>query len=582
MTLPAALKFFTLLAVLFIAIAASPEGNTGWPEWANNPQHTGFVEHSGQDIGRKLAQVTYDPFVEQEKLDYPYGDLVVHYQAPLIERDHVYMEFKTGYWVPCDPPTSWEDGAACGPNTWNQEIWNEKGFEWTNDKMVEIWNFQSDWKPEPNGSTGLFGWEPVFHPALTANFLYVPGYGGTIWKVNKANGQPISQINPFGATIDPNKYVSGPLTADSQGNIFYNVIKLNASNPWNSDSVGSWLVGVSPTDASRTVTYGTLVPDAPPPYGSCPYFFQDESTLPWPPSNDAKPPQIPCGKQRAPVNMAPTISPDGTIYTVSRAHFDPLITYLIAVNPDLTPKWDSSMQEILHDGCGVIVPIATHADQPNACREGANVGVDPTTNNWGSAYITDQASSTPTVLPDGSIAMGVLSLYNGGRGHLLKFSSGGTLLTSYDFGWDETAAVYPHDGTYSLVIKDNHYGGKSYGGLYCSFAGNRICRPLKPGPFDMTQLSADLIPEWKFKGMTRNRQNPFGFDWCVNSPAIDSAGNVYVNSEDGHAYLIAQGGKLIARHFLQSAVGAAYTPMALGPGGRMYTQNNGVLFVLGQ
>jgi len=33
--------------------------------------------------------------------------------------------------------------------------------------------------------------------------------------------------------------------------------------------------------------------------------------------------------------------------------------------------------------------------------------------------------------------------------------------------------------------------------------------------------------------------------------------------------------------FLKVAIGAAYTPLAIGPDGRIYTQNDGVLFVTG-
>jgi hypothetical protein len=31
----------------------------------------------------------------------------------------------------------------------------------------------------------------------------------------------------------------------------------------------------------------------------------------------------------------------------------------------------------------------------------------------------------------------------------------------FDFGWDSTPAVFSHDGTYSIVIKDNHYDEES-------------------------------------------------------------------------------------------------------------------------
>jgi hypothetical protein len=69
-------------------------------------------------------------------------------------------------------------------------------------------------------------------------------------------------------------------------------------------------------------------------------------------------------------------------------------------------------------------------------------------------------------------------------------------------------------------------------------------------------------------------------------PAVDSVGNVYANSEDGNLYVISQGQTGIfttpASHlFLNLAIGAAYTPLSIGPDGRLYTQNDGHLFVVG-
>ena len=69
-------------------------------------------------------------------------------------------------------------------------------------------------------------------------------------------------------------------------------------------------------------------------------------------------------------------------------------------------------------------------------------------------------------------------------------------------------------------------------------------------------------------------------------PAIDMDGNVYVNSEDGNAYELPQGSSGVftvptGKIFLDSAIGAAYTPISVGPDGTIYTQNNGQLFVIG-
>jgi outer membrane protein assembly factor BamB len=69
-------------------------------------------------------------------------------------------------------------------------------------------------------------------------------------------------------------------------------------------------------------------------------------------------------------------------------------------------------------------------------------------------------------------------------------------------------------------------------------------------------------------------------------PAIDVNGMVYVNNEDGNIYALPQGHSGIftvpaGKLFLNSAVGAAYTPLTIGPDGKLYTQNNGIMFVVG-
>jgi len=462
-------------------------------------------------------------------------------------------------------------------------IWNAARYTWEDGAAKQIWVFKSDWKTEPNGK-GLFGWEPVFHPALANDALYVPGAAGTLWKVDKTTGKSLAHIDPFnGAASDPrNTFVAGPLTADAAGNIYYNVLQLMDPEPWQgADSAGAWLVKVDATDTTTMATYASLVPDAPAATATnCPGQFYMEA-LPWPPTPTAIPPTQRCGSQRPGVNVAPAVAKDGMIYTVSRAHFDPLVGYVVAVNPDLTPKWQASLQRRLNNGCGVSIPIATDTVTPNSCRPGTTPGVDPTTNDLGSGTVIDQSSSSPTALPDGGVLYGTWAQSNGVRGFLFKFDAAGSFSGAYDFGWDSSPAIYPHDGTYSIVIKDNHYGVP----LYC-FSDDPICQNLPPGPFYITQLDADLNIEWQFQNTTIDSDHPNGYEWCINAPAIDAAGTVYVNSEDGNAYALAQGesGTFTVpkqQHFLKLALDAAYPPLSIGPDGKIYTQNDGHLFAVG-
>lgn len=470
-------------------------GTTDWPQWGRTAQHSGTTPAVGQSPNTKLANVTFDQFTHQEEAENS-GELLAHYQAPLVDGSQVFLEYKTGTYVSCHPPGSGQP-FPCGPDAWDSQIWNEKAYMWQGTSLVEQWTFPSDWKPE--SASGLGGWEPVFHAVLAKGFVYVPGFAGSIYKVNETDGSLVAQYKPFGPVDDPNKFVSGPLTADDRGNIYYNVIGFDAADPWGTDIQGAWLVKVSPQGAVQRVNYAFLVPGAPHNCGG-----------------------LPCGSQRPGINVAPAVSADGkTIYTMSRAHFFSSFSAVVAVNSDLTPAWQASLRNQV--GPGIV------------------------------GYVSDVSSSTPGVTPDGSVLYAAVG-QNAGRGYLFKFSSAGQYLTAYNFGWDSTPAIYPHDGTYSVVIKDNHY--------------------VSGGPFYITQLDANLVPEWRYK-------SPSNREWCVNAPAVDANGIVYANSEDGNVYVINQGGTLKGKLFLRVALGAAYTPIAIGRDGKLYTENDGDMFVIG-
>jgi outer membrane protein assembly factor BamB len=110
----------------------------------------------------------------------------------------------------------------------------------------------------------------------------------------------------------------------------------------------------------------------------------------------------------------------------------------------------------------------------------------------------------------------------------------------------------------------------------------------------MTSLTPDLQINWRFQNtnhdscrrnadgsITCTSDHPFGFEWCVNAPAIDGNGTVFSNSEDGNLYEIDRNGVLLNLVFTNLAIGAAYTPLSIGPDGKIYTQNAGKLFVTG-
>src|SRR5207302_5619759 len=106
------------------------------------------------------------------------------------------------------------------------------------------------------------------------------------------------------------------------------------------------------------------------------------------------------------------------------------------------------------------------------------------------------------------------------------------------------------------------------------------------GPFYITQLNAGLVPEWRFQNVDTSVDQPNGFEWCINAPAVDGNGTVYGNSEDGFLYSIPQGHRGTFTQFKQRAfmglsLGSAYTPTSISAEGVVFTSNNGRLFGVG-
>jgi hypothetical protein len=547
------------LLVMLLLFLALPVAADGWMQLGRDAGHGGTVPVVAQPLAHVYADIVYDPFVPVE-LSLTGGVLLAHYQAALIDGDDVFMEFKGGVYS--------------GLDSWESQRWSVRRHQWDDrGKLLPLWSATSDWTPVPAGPN-THGWEPLFHAALANGFLYEPGAGGTLLQISREDGSRVQRINPFGPTVNSAIFTVSPLTADPAGNIYYTAMQLDPAGPWDRDIRGAWLVRVTPEGTPTAVPFASLVTGAPKANGLCTFRFDfDGSVLP--PSPNAVAPSITCGSQRPAINAAPAVAPDGTIYFVSRTHFNSFWGTLVAVNADLTPRWSASLRNRLHDGCNVLLP-------PNGskggCRNGTATGVDPYDNLPGSGVVVDTSTSSPVVAPDGAILFGVFNTYNDFQGHLMKFSADGSYQAAYLFGWDITPAIWPHDGTYSIVTKENHYGG-----------------PIHPTPgYYITQLDPDLKVEWQVKNTNVNAcgrdangtifcvpEQPNGFEWCVNAPAVDAEGNVYVNSEDGNLYQIGQPGVVRQTLFLQLALGAAYTPVSIGPDGRVYAQNAGHLFAIG-
>jgi hypothetical protein len=217
--------------------------------------------------------------------------------------------------------------------------------------------------------------------------------------------------------------------------------------------------------------------------------------------------------------------------------------------------------------------------------------IDPATGT--PAFISSDATSSPTVGPDGDIYFGVLEAVRPAhnyRGWLLHFDA--TLSQTKipgAFGWDDTASIVPvaavpsyaGASTYLISTKYNNYAGAGTGdGL------NRMA-VLDPSrsqtdPISGIPTMAEVLtvlsptPDPAHAGAVK--------EWCVNTAVVDPlTRSILVNNEDGKMYrwdLVTN--QLSEQIRFTNGLGESYTPTAIGPDGVVYAINNAVLFAVGR
>jgi hypothetical protein len=239
-----------------------------------------------------------------------------------------------------------------------------------------------------------------------------------------------------------------------------------------------------------------------------------------------------------PLNAGAAIASDGSIWVVTTTSSSTL-NRLLGLNPDLSLKCTGNLDQI------------------------------PTK----AARVISDSSSVPVVGPDGRVFYGGWNSNGLSRGYLYEFSSSCNFLGYYDFGWDDTPAIYQPDPsdptTYFIAQKDNHYENGTHVGPYYITALNPNIDP---------NITDDLLKVmgvvWRFPLV----RDGVASEWCINQPAVDMNGTVLANGEDGYYYAIAWGGQTSATQKLIDARDAAYTPLAIANDGTVYTLNSGVLF----
>lgn len=381
-------------------------------------------------------------------------------------------------------------------------------------------------------------WTPSYNITLTAgNRVVAPGAGGKVfYRDNADSATSTTQTTVFygdstyassKAALDNTVFINTPITADTQGNLFFGFIAL-AGNP---AGLKSGLARIGADGQARWVGAASSVADP--------------------------------AMSKLATNSAPALSRDQqTLYVV--------------VNGDVTNSGRPR---------GYLMAL----DSTTLAPKGKVFLVDPSEN--APATISDDSTASPTVGPDGDVFIGVLeSTYpsHNARGWLLHYDA--TLKTTKvpgSFGWDDTASIVPtsmvpsYKGTSSYLIttKYNNYGRTGTGDSL-----NRVA-VLDPSTSQADFISGKPVMQevLTILAPTPDPAFPGGFiEWCINTAAVDPfTKSILINSEDGYLYRWSlETNTLSERIRLTSGLGESYTPTAVGPDGQVYAINNGILFAL--
>jgi hypothetical protein len=499
------------LALVFLIILTFTQAFGQATSFAGNAQHTSVYAAPAQNMNlfRWITSVDLNNTGE-----------LIHYGAPLVTAANtVLVPVKTG------ATAGFQVQAINGANGANK-------YTLPTDYLLPSHN----WIP---------AYQPVVATGVPGTRLYYAGAGGSIWRVDNPDSNTpsapvrlvfytsLAAYNANASAYNNAIFVNTPITADSNGNIFFGFrVQGMAPAPLNTSQSG--FARIDSNGNGTFVLAGTAANDV----------------------------QI----ERDSHNVAPALSNDETtVYVVAKWATNQRYCYLLGLNATtLQTKYSVFLR-------------------------------DPRTGD--PAGVPEDGTASPMVAPDGDVYFGVLGTppNNGSRGFLLRFS--GDLLTTKTpggFGWDYTAGIVPASSvpsyagssSYLLFCKYNDYAFQDGSGV------NRVAL-LDPNAtqLDPHSSSVGLVEMREVLTVIGPTPDPDSQptqplavkEWCINAPAVNPATkSVFFNNEDGRAYrwnLVTNSLDQVIT--LNQGLGQPYVPTVIGPDGTIYTLNGGTMFALG-
>ena len=481
---------------------AHERSRSAWLNYAHDPQHTGVSANASQPLRKIHWSMPVDLNPQM-----PSGELLSHYGSPLITAENtVIVPVKTGAF----------DG-------FRVEARNGR------DGSIK-WMLDSDY------TVPFAGFTPPFGVVISRNHLVMPAAGGTVLErnsVNYSHGRVtrlafygIEHFNAAPATFTNDVRITTPITADSDGNLFFGFSVIGTPLPGlesgiarvDRDGKGSWVSAVAASGNPNISKVAT----------SC----------------------------------APALSKDQRyLYVVVSSDFAPG-GYLLKLDTETLKTVNLVTLKDPQSGFDAFVPDSSSAT--------------PTVGPDGDVYFGVLENPFPGHHDRGWLLHFSADLQQ------TKLAGG--------FGWDDTASVvdaslvrsYHGKSKYLLMTKYNDYAGIGGTGV------NKIAI-LDPNTSQPDFIYGNPVMKevLTIPGPTRDPLFPWlpgaVREWCINTAAIDpSTKSVLANSEDGKLYRW----DLTTNHFTESmtltgGVLEAYTPTVVGSDGTVYAINRGVLFAIG-
>lgn len=486
--------------------------STGWSGLLGDAQHTGISSVAAQPL---------DAIHWTTPVDYNPGNTgPAHYGSPLITPNNtVIVPFRSG-----------------------ASQFAVEAFNGTTG--APLWSYTSDYSLPP------YGWLPPYGPSLSSDgILFFPGAGGTVYGItNPDSPGPKTPIQvPFYGTLayyqanqagfSSSVKINTPITADSNGNIYFGYQVTGATLP-----AGLTTSGIARIDVSG---HGTFVAAS---------DAASDSAI----TNVA-------------ISSAPALSNDGTTLYVTVTGGSS--SRLLGLNSTtLATKYNAAILDPRNNNPTAIITASTSApmvapdgtvffglwaSQPFNGSRGfmLHFSADLTQNFTPGAFGWDD---TPSVVPTSAVPS-----YHGTSPYLIltKYNNyfAGEVGPSGGNGINKIAILDPYD----TMIDPNNDGVSNF------LVMNEVLTIDAPTP------DQEAIEDGYPYG---------GREWCVNATAIDPfTKSALLNSEDGRFYRWDLTSNTLIESVIENPVGVGepYTPTAIGPDGTVYGVNGGFLFAMG-